>query len=313
MPPLPSTPMPMPTSRPTRVVVAVSPAAAFGRHHGAGDSVCEVLEAAGHAVVPVVEQNFELLRREVERELENAAESGALVVVGGDGMVSLGVNAVAQTGIPLGVVPIGTGNDTARNIGMPIGEPAAAGRLIAAALERPPHAVDAALVTHGVHSTWVVGVVSAGFDAAVNERANVMTWPKSQRRYTIAVVSELFTFRAPRYRLTVDGESREFDAMLVAVANHSSIGGGMRIAPAATMDDGLLDLVVVERMSKPRFLRVFPKVFRGEHTELPEVRIERVQHVRIEADGVVAYGDGERIGPPPLELSVVPGAVLLLH
>jgi diacylglycerol kinase (ATP) len=306
---------PSSTTTPRRLIVAINPTAAFGRHHGAGAAASEILAAAGHTVIEVRQPNYELLRREVEREVHavDAPERAALIVVGGDGMVSLGVNAVAETGIPLGIVPVGTGNDTARNIGMPIGDPARAARMILAALDGPPAVMDAGKVVHGPHTTWVFGAVSAGFDAAVNERANFMSWPNNERRYTIAVVRELLTFRAPRYRVVVDGQQQEFSAMLVAVANHASIGGGMRIAPGAEMDDGLLDLFVVDRMSKLRFLRVFPKVFKGEHTELPEVRLEKVRSVRIEAAGVVAYADGERVGPLPVEVTVVPGAVRLLR
>lgn len=305
---------PMPTT-PRRLIVAINPTAAFGRHHGAGAAASEILATAGHTVIEVRQPNYELLRREVEREVRSvdSPERAALIVVGGDGMVSLGVNAVAETGIPLGVVPVGTGNDTARNIGMPIGDPAGAAQLIVDALTREPVAVDAGRVVHGPHTTWMLGALSAGFDAAVNERANFMSWPNSECRYTIAVVRELLTFRAPHYRLTVDGQVREFEAMLVAVANHTSIGGGMKIAPAAEMDDGFFDLFVVDRMSRPRFLRIFPKVFKGEHTEEPEVHLEHVRSVRIEAPKVVAYADGERVGPLPVEVTVVPGAVRLLR
>jgi len=306
---------PSPTTTPRRLIVAINPSAAFGRHHGAGAAASEILAATGHTVIEVRQPNYELLRREVEREVRGitAPERAALVVVGGDGMVSLGVNAVAETGVPLGVVPVGTGNDTARSIGMPIGDPAGAARRIVAALETKAAMFDAAKVTHGPHTTWLFGAVSAGFDAAVNERANFMSWPNSERKYTLAVMRELLTFRAPHYRLVVDGEERAFSAMLVSVANHGSIGGGMRIAPDARMDDGLLDLFIVDRMPRLRFLRVFPKVFRGEHTELPEVHLERVRCVRIEAPGIVAYADGERVGPLPVEVSVVPGAVRLLR
>ena len=307
--------MPPKSTTPKRLIVAINPTAAFGRHHGAGAAASEILAAAGHTVIEVRQPNYELLRREVEREVRGveSPDRAALIVVGGDGMVSLGVNAVAETGIPLGVVPVGTGNDTARNIGMPIGDPAAAARQIVAALAGEPGAVDAGRVVHGPHTTWMLGALSAGFDAAVNERANFMSWPNSERRYTLAVVRELLTFRAPHYRVVVDGNEREFSAMLVAVANHTSIGGGMKIAPEAEMGDGFFDLFVVDRMSKLRFLRIFPKVFKGEHAGEPEVHLERVRSVRIEAAGVVAYADGERVGPLPVEVSIVPGAVRLLR
>jgi diacylglycerol kinase (ATP) len=115
-----------------------------------------------------------------------------------------------------------------------------------------------------------------------------------------------------RYRLEVDGIGETTEAMLVSVANGRSIGGGMRVTPNAELDDGLLDLFVVERMSKLRLLRVFPKVFRGQHTDLPEVRISRVRQVSIAAETIVVYADGERVGPLPVEVAVVPAALFVL-
>ncbi|WP_022881134.1 diacylglycerol/lipid kinase family protein [Gryllotalpicola ginsengisoli] len=307
----------MPTEPKTtlrRIVVAVNPAAAFGRHAGAGEAVADVLAAAGHTVIELRQPNYELLRREVEHAVDARGEcpADALVVVGGDGMVSLGLNIVAETGVALGIVPAGTGNDAARSLGLPLDDPRDAARAVVEALRRGPHAADAGRVRHGVHTTWVFGSVSAGFDAAVNERANLMSWPNSEHKYKLAVLRELLTFRAPRYRLVVDGEARELRAMLVAVANHSSIGGGMRIAPDARVDDGYFDLFVVDRMPRLRFLTLFPKVFRGQHAEEREVHLEHARRVRIEAEHVVAYGDGERIGPLPVEVELVPGVLQLL-
>lgn len=305
----------MTTTKPLRIVVAANPSASFGRGAPVGPTVVDALVRAGHDVTSLTRSSYADLLAATSDALALGTERqvDALVVVGGDGMVSLGVNAVAETGIPLGVVPTGTGNDTARNLGLPLADPAAAAQLVLDGLEREPRAYDAGRVVHEPHTTWVFGALSAGFDAAVNERANFMSWPKGQRKYTVAVVRELLTFRAPHYRVVVDGHEREFDAMLVAVANHTSIGGGMKITPDALMDDGLFDLFVVDRMSKLRFLRIFPKVFAGEHTGFPEVHIERVRSVRIEADGIVAYADGERVGPLPVEVAVAPGAVKLLH
>lgn len=100
--------------------------------------------------------------------------------------------------------------------------------------------------------------------------------------------------------------------MLISVANGQSIGGGMKVTPDARLDDGLLDLFIVRPLSRARFLAVFPKVFSGRHVGHPAVDIRRVRHVELATANVVAYADGERIGPLPLTVDVVPGAVRVL-
>lgn len=293
-----------------RLLVAVNPAAAFGRTRAVGPAVADRLVLEGYDVVRLDEPNFELLRREAEREFERGAD--AVVVVGGDGMTSLGVNLVAGTGVPLGIVAAGTGNDFARGLGLPIDDPAAGTERLLAQLRRPARVLDAGLVRQGSVDTWFAGVVSAGFDAAVNERANRMTRPRGPSRYTIATARELVTFRPREYVLTIDGVRREQRAMLVSVANNSSLGGGMRVVPHADLSDGLLDVFIVHPLSRAAFVGVFPRVFAGEHVDHPAVEFLTARDVVIEADGVVAYADGERIGAPPLSIRVVPGALRVL-
>lgn len=294
-----------------RIAVAINPQASFGRRSTVGPAVVHALRTWGHDIVELVQPNFELLRRETAKVVD-VGDLDALVVVGGDGMVSLGINLLAQTELALGIVASGTGNDMARTLGLPIGDADASIAALRAALNRGARRIDLGRVRHGGLTTWFGGVVSAGFDARVNERANGMTWPRGAQRYTVAMVRELLSFKPVHYRLEVDGIAEDTQAMLVSVANGRSIGGGMRITPDAELDDGQLDLFVVERMSKLRLLRVFPKVFRGEHTDLPEVRISRVHHVSVTADAIVAYADGERVGPLPVEVSVVPAALSVL-
>lgn len=299
---------------PRTVIVAVNPMASFGHRRDVGPRVVERLRAAGHTVVPVDEANIELLRREAARAVEAGCD--ALVVVGGDGMANLGINIVAQTGIPLGIVPSGTGNDLADGLGIPTADPEAATDQLLEALGREPRTIDAGLVRHGEQhgelATWFGGVLSAGFDATVNERANLMTRPRGRSRYVVALLRELVTLHARPYRIVADGEPIVTEAMLVSVANNRSLGGGMRIVPHADLGDGRLDLFVVTKMSRTRFLRLFPKVFAGEHADLPEVSFRGLSTVRIEAEGVVAYADGERIGPLPVDVAVVPGALRVL-
>ncbi len=292
------------------LTVAINPSASFGRRRDVGPRVAERLAAAGHVVVMLREPNLELLRRETEHAVGRGTD--ALIVVGGDGMVSLGTNLVAGTATPLGVVASGTGNDMARALGLPIDDAEAGIEQLLAALARQPRVIDAARVRHGGLTTWFAGALSAGFDARVNERANTMTRPRGPSRYTIAMLRELMSFRPIQYSLVVDGVAREVSAMLVAVSNGVSIGGGMKITPDAELDDGELDLLIVHALSKPRFLRLFPRVFAGSHVGEPEVEITRVRTVSLAAADVVAYADGERVGSLPVEVEIVPGALRIL-
>ena len=292
---------------PRRLIVAVNPAASFGRYRAVGPAVAERLMAEGYEVTIVREANFELLRRETEQAFAQGTDG--LVVVGGDGMVSLAVNLVAGTGVPVGIVPTGTGNDLARGLGLRFDDPLTATEELVAALERAPRAIDVGAVRHGAHRTLFACVVSTGFDAVVNERANRMTRPRGPSRYTIALVRELATFRPRMYTITIDGVRRQQRAMLVSVANNPSFGGGMRIVPHADLSDGMLDVFIVHPLSRAGLVAVFPKVFAGEHTDHPAVEFVRARRVVIEADDIVAYADGERIGALPIEVEVVPGAV----
>ncbi len=292
---------------PRRLLVAVNPMAASGRNRDVGPAVVARLMAEGFDVAMLREANIELLRRAAEAAVADGIDG--LVVVGGDGMVSLGANLLASSGIPLGIVPAGTGNDFARGLGLPHDDPARATEALISALARPPRRVDAALVTHGDLRTWVACVVSAGFDAVVNERANRMTHPRGPSRYTLALTRELATFRPRRYTITVDGVRREQRAMLVSVANNGSLGGGMRLVPHADLFDGLLDVLIVHPLSRAGLVRVLPKVFSGAHTEHHAVEFLRGRRISIDAADIVAYGDGERLGPLPIDVEAVPGAL----
>ena len=226
----------------------------------------------------------------------------ALVVCGGDGLVHLGVQAVAGSGVPLGLIPSGTGNDVARYLGLPRTDPVAAADRIISSRRRT---ID--LARSG--DRYFVTVLAAGFDAIVNERANAMTWPRGQMRYNLATLAELRTFRPIPYVLQLDDETLEHEAMLVAVGNGPSFGGGLRITEGALLDDGLLDVVVITRMSKPKLVRSYPRLFTGRIDGVAEYVHRRVRSVTVAAAGIVAYADGERFGPLPLTIECVPGAL----
>jgi diacylglycerol kinase (ATP) len=301
----------MTTPTPQRIVVAINPEASFGKSRTVGPAVVAALRAAGHDVVSLTEPTFEQLTAAAAEALTSAPH--ALVVVGGDGMVNLGVNLVAETGIPLGIIPSGTGNDMSRGLGIPVGDTELATIALLAALETGARSIDAGFVTRSDGpGSWFACVLSAGFDAIVNERANLMRWPRGRQRYNLALLRELAMLKPIRYRLTLDGEEEETEAVLVAVANNVSLGGGMRIAPDALVDDGQLDVFLVQPLSRTAFLRIFPRVFKGTHVTDPRVSIRRASHIRIEALNVVAYADGERVAALPLEVRVRPGALRVL-
>jgi diacylglycerol kinase (ATP) len=229
----------------------------------------------------------------------------ALVVCGGDGMVNLGAQAAGGSATHLGIIPAGSGNDVARYFDLPRRDPAtAADRVIAST----PHPMDLARSGDRYFAT----VMAAGFDAVVNERANRMTWPRGQMRYNLATLAELRTFQPIPYTLDLDGTSMQLDAMLVAVGNGPSFGGGLRITEGALLDDGLLDVVIIRPMSKASLVRTYPKLFKGTHVTHPKYEHHRVRSVTVAAPGIVAYADGERFGPLPLTVECVPGALSVL-
>lgn len=287
---------------------------ARGAAHGA--TVARRLSELGHDV------------RTVEAATPDEAISGtraliaegidAVVVSGGDGSVHVALNAVLPGTTRLGIVPAGTGNDFARALALPQ-DPAAAVALIDACLRSDALAVVDVVEARdgtGERSRWFAGALSAGFDAVVSERANRLSWLPSFLRYNVAALLELPRYRARRYVMRLDGEPWEVDAMLVTVANTSSYGNGMQIAPDASISDGLLDVVVVTPLPKLRFLLLFPKVYKGAHVGLPYVQIRRAARVEVTVPGdprpIMAHADGEPLWPLPATVEVRGGVLAVL-
>ena len=306
----------MESIKPLRLVVAINPTASFGRGRNVGPRAVEALRALGHDVVALEQPNFALLLKSGRKAV--AKKPDALLVVGGDGMVNLGTNLVAKTKVPLGIIPSGTGNDMARGLGIPYADTDAAIASIVRGLSRPPRATDAGSVTYvdevtgSAATRWFACVLSAGFDAIVNERANLMSWPRGASRYTLALVIELLRLRPIKYKLTLDGTVIETTGALISVGNNVSLGGGMKVTPDALVDDGLADVLVVEALSRLAFLRVFPRVFSGTHLSDPRVTVYRAKKIRIESDDIMAYADGERFAALPIDIKMVAGVLNIL-
>jgi diacylglycerol kinase (ATP) len=295
-----------------RVALLVNPAARAGAHTGATSTAAERLRTHGVQTTVLsggsAAESSALLRAALDAGVD------AVAVVGGDGTVNLAIQEVAGTGVPLGIVPSGTGNDFAAMLGLRELDARAAADAIAGGLTRR---VDLARVTRGDGSTQYFGtVLASGFDSKVNDRANAMRWPRGGSRYNIAILVEFLTLAGIPYEVDLelaDGtrETLSGDLVMATVGNGRTYGGGIPICPDADPADGLLDLVLVRPAGRLRLLRLLPRVYRGTHGGVPEVSIRRVRSVRLSSPGVTAYADGDPIGALPLAVDVVPGALMM--
>jgi diacylglycerol kinase (ATP) len=289
--------------------LVINPTSGKGKGRALGQVVLGELNRAGVAFKDLSATDFATASVNAKRAVE-AQEIGGLIVVGGDGIAHLGVNACAQSNVPLGIVAAGTGNDSARTLGLPTDDVVAGVRAILAGLDSP-RPVDLLRGKTNATEFWSFGTVSAGFDALVNRRANQLRWPKGPRRYEVAMVLELAKFKGISYQAIIDGKVRKFEAMLCAAANSPAYGGGMLIAPQAKVDDGLLDLFIVHKISRATLLKIFPKVYTGQHVTHPKVEILRAQSVLLDAGEMPAYSDGEAVGQSPIAVSIAPKALLV--
>ena len=240
------------------------------------------------------------------------ADDGAqlVVAVGGDGHLAAVAEALVGTRTPLAVLPAGSANDYARIIGMPRRD---LGASIDALLDGKTKWVDAMAVSSASATRIFLNVVGTGFDAVVAQTAGRMPLMRSGGRYVLAIVRELPRFKAATLQLTVDGQPQEVRAMMIAVANGHSYGGGMRIAPDAALDDGTLEICIVGEVSTVAFIRAFPRVFRGTHVTHRAVTMLKGRDVQIDADRQLPLvGDGELLHGLPTRVKVMPAALSIV-
>ncbi|MBN9213906.1 MAG: diacylglycerol kinase [Microbacterium sp. SCN 70-200] len=294
------------------VALLLNPAARSGAHTGVATRAAERLRAAGIRVTTVSGGSA----AESSRLLRTALTLGAdaVVVAGGDGTVSLAIQELAGTGTPLGIVPAGTGNDLATSLGLRDLDAGAAADAVIAGRTRT---IDLARVTRADGTTTLYGtVLAAGFDSKVNDRANRMRWPRGAMRYNIAILVEFLRLRGIPFEVELtlaDGSTTRVarDLIMATVGNGRTYGGGIPICPDADLEDGLLDVTLVLPVSRARLLRLLPRAYRGTHTSLDDVSTFRVRSARLTAADVTAYADGDPIGALPLQVDVVPSALVV--
>jgi YegS/Rv2252/BmrU family lipid kinase len=236
-------------------------------------------------------------------EARAAAEKGEIpIVMSGDGLIGQVGGAIAGTGVAMGVIPGGRGNDFARVMGIPREIPAAVD-LIAAGNTRKVDVGE-------VNGRRFLCIASCGFDSECNRVANESRFIKSNLVYLYSTLRVLAAWKPARFEVTLDGERREFTGYAVAAANSRAYGGGMFLAPDAELDDGMLDVVYTGQVSKLRFLANLPKLFKGTHIDNPEVTVLRASEVKIASDRPFAvYADGDPLADLPATIRVLPRAL----
>ena len=234
--------------------------------------------------------------------IDKNPDCSGVIAVGGDGLMHIILQILVPAQIPVALIPAGTGNDFVRTLGWDLEDVDIELNTI---ITTKPVAVDLGLVD----GEWFGAILSTGFDSIVNEKANTMQWPKGPMKYNAAIAIELPRFKPRHYEITLDDRTISTEAMLIAVANGRSYGGGMLVCPNAQINDGLFDVMVLHPVSKIEFMKVFPRVFAGKHVSHPAVEIVRSKNVSIESKAV-AYADGERIGQLPISAECIHNAVL---
>lgn len=282
-------------------LVVVNPKAGMGAAATLATKIVGFLQSQS-ITYRMVSPNSELETKSLVRESLQRGEASKLLSVGGDGLFHLLLQFAIEFKVPLAITPGGTGNDFYRTLGWHETE---LDEYLTKLISTEPELVDVGVVD----GEYFGAVLSSGFDSVVNERANRMKWPTGPAKYNAAIALELPKFKAIEFKIFADERILEVEAMLIAIGNGKSYGGGMQVCPDADLHDGLFDIMILHPISKLEFIKVFPTVYQGTHTTHPEVEIIRAKQIRIESSAI-AYADGERIGQLPVQVEALPQSLL---
>ena len=279
-------------------LLAINPTSGRGKGARIGQQVSNFLADRKLEYKVITGANALQLQDNLKRDSSNCS---GIIAVGGDGLMHMCIQIAAVANLPLIPIPAGTGNDFVRALGWNPDKPLDP-------LWRALNSESTRIDLGNVDGEFFGAIASTGFDSLVNERANKMRWPKGPAKYNVAMAFELPKFQPIEYRFVIDGKNYQREAMLIAAGNGSSYGGGMLVCPSADMSDGLIDLMILNPVSKREFIQIFPSVYQGKHIEHPQVEIIQAKEIYLESDAV-CYADGERIGPLPATISVVEAAL----
>ena len=298
----------------SKVTALTNPVSGHGSAVAAAQTAITRLHHRGVEVVEIIGDNAEDARYLMSAALEKGTD--AVMVTGGDGVISNALQALAGTDVPLGIIPAGTGNDHAREFGIPTKDPEAAADIV---IDGWTETIDLGRIRDGKGvEKWFGTVAATGFDSLVTDRANRMRWPHGRLRYYIAMVAELSQLRLLPFRLVLDGTPEgtkviDADITLAAFGNTRSYGGGLLICPNADRADGLLDITMAHSDSRTKLVRLFPTVMKGTHVELDEVSTARAKSIHVECPGINVYADGDFACLLPAEIYAVPRALQILR
>lgn len=303
----------------SRVGVLTNPTSGSGRGMARGHETLALLAAHGHQVNDLSRGSW---AASYEAAMKARRHLDALVVVGGDGMVHLGMQVCAGKKLPLGIVAAGSGNDVAMTLDLPIHHIPAAVDRIEEGLRGHVAVMDLGKISGRrvelpAAPRYFGAVLSAGIDAAVAAYARRLTYPRGPLKYKVATARELPRFSPYGVTVTVDGKQWTQQCTLVAVANSPVFGGGLRVSPDSLVTDGLLEVVLAEPMPKRDIVKLFPKLNDGSHLADPRIRILKAKKVVIAqsssgAQLPPAFADGELVGGEPITVEVAPKALRVL-
>ena len=282
-------------------LVVVNPKAGMGAAASLATQVVGFLQSHDISYRMISPNSAAETKSLVAESLRNG-EATRLLSVGGDGLFHLLLQFAIEFKVPLAIVPGGTGNDFYRTLGWFDHD---LNEYLEHLISVEPSLVDVGVVD----GEYFGAVLSSGFDSVVNERANKMKWPKGPAKYNAAIALELPKFEPIEFKIFADEKVLEVAAMLIAIGNGRSYGGGMQVCPDADLHDGLFDIMILHPVSKLEFIKVFPTVYKGTHVEHPQVEVIRAKAIRIESSAV-AYADGERIGQLPVQVESLPQSLL---